>query len=123
MSHVNVSDCSRRSFLTSVAAAGAGILVGLPFGRAHAQTSTAPAKPGASLPHLSPGDPLAQSLGYQEDAGKVDKAKFATYKAGQKCDNCRFFQGAAGQQYGPCQIFVGKAVNANGWCASYSAKT
>ena len=53
---------------------------------------------------------------------QMDKAKFATYKPGQKCENCRFFQGTAGQQYGPCQIFVGKSVNANGWCASYSAK-
>jgi hypothetical protein len=68
-------------------------------------------------------DPLAQALGYIEDASKIDKSKFATYKPGQKCSGCRFYQGTAGEQYGPCQIFGGKAVNTNGWCISFNAKT
>jgi hypothetical protein len=68
-------------------------------------------------------DTLAVSLGYTEDATKVDKAKYPNFKAGQKCSGCRFFQGTAGQAYGPCQIFVPKDVNANGWCLSFQPKT
>ena len=85
----------------------------------HAQ----PADQGTAAPKLSESDPLAQSLGYKEDASKVDKAKFPTFKPGDTCAKCRFYQGAAGKSYGPCQIFAGKVVNARGWCASYNAKT
>jgi len=106
---------SRRSFLTLAAAAGSAALVGLRPGAASAQ-----ANPAA---HVSVNDPLAKSLGYAEDGTKVDKAKFPTYKAGQKCGNCRFYQGAAGQPSGPCQIFGNMQVNANGWCISFNAKT
>jgi hypothetical protein len=68
-------------------------------------------------------DQLAQSLGYVEDATKVDKAKFATYKAGQKCSGCRFFTGGPNDATGPCQIFSNKLVTAGGWCLSFNAKT
>jgi hypothetical protein len=123
MSRQNSPDRSRRTFLTIVAAAGSAALVGLHPILAHAQASPPPAKPqGGELPHLSETDPTAQSLGYKEDASKVDKTKFPTYKPGQMCANCQFFQGTAGQQYGPCQIFAGKAVNAKGWCSAYVAK-
>jgi hypothetical protein len=126
MSHSSIHYCSRRTFVTCVAAAGAALVAGLPSssGFANAQTSGPSVKqPLTALPHLSPGDPLAKSLGYEEDASKVDKGEFPNYKPGEKCDKCRFFQGTSGQRYGPCQIFVGKAVNADGWCASFNAKT
>jgi High potential iron-sulfur protein len=74
------------------------------------------------LPHLSESDPTAMALGYKEDATKVDKAKFTTWKAGADCSNCKFWTGKAGDAYGPCQIFPGKATNAKGWCSGYSAK-
>jgi hypothetical protein len=77
---------------------------------------------GQQLPHLSNADPTAKALGYVEDASKVDKSHFPSYKPGAKCATCNFFQGTAGQAYGPCQIFPGKSVNANGWCASHNPK-
>lgn len=111
---------SRRGFLTLIAAAGAAILVGLRGG--FSSVHAAAAAGGQQLPHLSDADPTAKALGYTEDASKVNKTKFPTYKAGAKCSTCNFFQGAAGQQYGPCQIFPGKSVNAAGWCASHAPK-
>jgi hypothetical protein len=76
----------------------------------------------ADAPHLSPDDPLAQGLGYSEDAKAVDKKKFPSYVAGQICSSCQNLQGSAGQPYRPCTIFQGKVVNANGWCAAYQKK-
>jgi hypothetical protein len=52
-------------------------------------------------------DAQAQSLGYKHDATKVDKAKFATYKAGQACGNCTLYQGKPADAWGPCPIFQG----------------
>ncbi|HUI58615.1 MAG TPA: high-potential iron-sulfur protein [Steroidobacteraceae bacterium] len=106
---------SRRSFISLVGIAGAAALLG-------ARPQSAPAQAGGQLPHLADSDPTAKALGYTEDAGKVDKTKFPSYKAGARCATCNFYQGAAGQAYGPCQIFPGKAVNANGWCASHTPK-
>jgi hypothetical protein len=89
----------------------------VPFGRAHSQAGASTGK------HVSPSEPLANALGYTEDASKVNTNKFAAFKPGQKCADCRFFQGTAGKPYGPCQIFMGEDVNVNGWCASFNAKT
>jgi hypothetical protein len=72
------------------------------------------------LPHVAESDPTATALGYKEDAGKVDAAKFPQHKAGNVCANCQFFGGSGA--YGPCQLFPGKAVNAKGWCSAYAAK-
>jgi hypothetical protein len=74
------------------------------------------------LPHLAETDPTAVALGYKEDASKVDKAKFATYKPGSLCENCKFWTGKQGDAYGPCQLFPGKATNAKGWCSGYNPK-
>ncbi|HEY3785372.1 MAG TPA: high-potential iron-sulfur protein [Steroidobacteraceae bacterium] len=104
---------SRRSVLTLMVAAGAAAF-GLRPGLSSAQ--------GKQLPHVTDSDPTAKALGYTEDASKVDKSKFPSYKPGAHCGNCNFFQGKAGDAYGPCQIFPGKSVNANGWCASHSPK-
>lgn len=118
------SDHSRRSVLGLIGAGGAAVLVGLQGGLVSTwAAAAAPAKSGGGdLPHLSDADPTAKALGYTEDAGKVDKAKFPSFKPGAHCGNCNFFQGAAGQQFGPCQIFPGKSVNTAGWCASHSPK-
>lgn len=114
---------SRRRFMGLLGAAVG--LAGLLEARIlRAQTPGGEAKqPGASQSRVSESDPLAQSLGYKEDASKVDKAKYSTYKSGDKCSKCRFFTGTEGKPYGPCQIFSGKEVNANGWCSSFNAKT
>lgn len=107
-------DHSRRSFIALAGVAGAAMLAGIR--PAKAQTS------GQQLPHLSESDPTAKSLGYVEDASKVDKAKFPAYKPGTHCATCNFFQGKSGDAYAPCQIFPGHSVAGAGWCASYSAK-
>ena len=113
----NKPDSSRRSFLATAAVAASAALVGLKPPAARAA--------GENLPHLSTSDPLAKSLGYQDNAKNVDKSKFPTYKAGERCGVCRFFQGTAGQAsgYGGCQIFAGYSVNADGWCASFNARS
>lgn len=113
----NSPDSSRRSFLATAAVAASAALVGLKPPAARAA--------GENLPHLSESDPLAKSLGYQSNAKSVDKSKFPTYKAGERCGECRFFQGTPGQSsgYGGCQIFAGYSVNADGWCASFNARS
>lgn len=104
---------SRRSVLTLMTAAAAAAL-GLRSGPSPAQDK--------QLPPLTDADPTAKALGYTDDAGKVDKSKFPSFKAGADCSNCNFFQGKAGDARGPCQIFPGKSVNAKGWCASHTPK-
>jgi High potential iron-sulfur protein len=105
---------SRRSFIALAGVTGAAVLAGIRPAATLAQ--------GGATPHLSESDPTAKALGYVEDAGKVDKTKFPTYKPGARCATCNFFQGKAGDAYAPCQIFPGKSVAANGWCASHSPK-
>ena len=106
-------DQSRRSFIALAGVTGAAALVGIRPALTFAQG-------GAALPHLSEADPTAKALGYVEDAGKVDKAKFPSYKPGAHCTTCNFFQGKAADAYGPCQIFPGKQVKAAGWCSSWA---
>jgi High potential iron-sulfur protein len=112
----NNPDSSRRSFLATAAVAASAALVGF--------RPRSAAAAGESLPHLSESDPLAKSLGYESDAKNVDKSKFPTYKAGERCGECRFFQGTPGQKsgYAGCQIFAGYAVDSDGWCASFNAR-
>jgi High potential iron-sulfur protein len=109
-------DHSRRSFIALAGVAGATLLA------ASLRSNQALAAEGAAAPHLSESDPTAKALGYVEDASKVDKTKFPSYKAGAHCATCNFFQGKPSDAYAPCQIFPGKAVAAKGWCASHSPK-
>jgi hypothetical protein len=103
--------------LWSLTGAGSAALWTLGATAEHSQASAAAAQ------RVAPTEPLAKALGYEENASKVDRSKFPTYKPGDMCDKCRFFQGKAGQAWGPCQIFMGKDVNAHGWCASFAMKT
>jgi hypothetical protein len=100
---------SRRRFLT-VLAAGAAIGV-------VARTGSAD-----ELPRVTAADPTAQALGYNDDAAKVDAAKYPAHKAGQTCANCRFFAGSDKTAAAGCQLFPGKSVAAKGWCSGYNAK-
>ena len=102
---------SRRDFIRLAGMAGVAAAVG--------SVLTRPAF-AADLPHLAETDATAQALGYKEDATKVDKVKYATYKPGSQCSNCKFYQGGTG--FGPCQLFPGKAVSEKGWCSGYAAK-
>ena len=87
--------------LLGVAAIPAAALVG--------RAEAAPAK-------VDPNEPQAKSLGYVEDASKVDAKANPNYKAGQHCGNCLQAQVKEGEAYIPCNIFPGKLVNTNGWC-------
>jgi len=106
---------SRRSFIALAGVTGAAAFVGI-------RPALTLAQGGGALPHLTESDPTAKALGYVEDASKVDKTKFPSYKAGAQCATCNFFHGKAGDAYGPCQIFPGKSVASKGWCASHSPK-
>lgn len=69
---------------------------------------------------VDPNEAQAKSLGYVEDATKVDAKANPNYKAGQHCANC--LQVPAGKEGGaqvPCNIFAGRLVAANGWCKVY----
>ena len=88
------------------------------------RVSIAGAADAPALPHLAESDPLAQALGYHEDASKIDPAKETTHKKGTKCSLCTLYQSAQAQGgYAPCSAFPGKAVNANGWCRAFVAKS
>lgn len=82
---------------------------------------------GADAPQMvSEKDQLAQSLGYHNDAKKVDTKKWPK-RAGadgakQFCHTCQFFQGKETDKAAACTIFSGKQVNGNGWCNSWSPK-
>lgn len=76
----------------------------------------------ASLPLVSEGDALAQSLGYVAVAGTVDKTRYPQYAEGQKCANCALYGAAADSAQGPCPLFAGRQVLATAWCSSYVRK-
>jgi len=67
-------------------------------------------------------DPMAVALGYKEDTGKVDSAKYPNHAPSQQCSNCKQFQGGAADTAAGCTLFGGKAVAAKGWCSSWVKK-
>lgn len=100
---------TRRQFIRCVSAGGAVMLVGA---EAFA----------ADLPLLDEKDATAAALGYVADATKANKAKYATYAAGQACGTCALYQGKAGDKSGPCPLFAGKQVSAKSWCSAFAKK-
>jgi len=112
MKHTRIN-VQRRDVLKMGSIALVSAVIGARAGKSQAQ---------GAQPHVSEKDPQAQGLGYKDDARKVDKKKFATYKAGETCSNCNFFQGKPGDAWGSCTIFAGKQVNAKGWCSAYVKK-
>jgi hypothetical protein len=58
----------------------------------------------------------AATLGFVNDASKVNATANSTYAPGQKCANCQQYQGKAGEARGGCVLFPGKSVPAAGWC-------
>ncbi len=72
-------------------------------------------------------EPLAQAMGYVEDATKVDTARFPK-RAGdagaqQFCDNCALYAGEVGSDSAPCSIFQNRLVAGKGWCNAWVAKS
>ena len=104
---------SRRQFLKVAAGtATAAVVVGLLPRTARA----------GGLPHLSPGNPAAQALGYVDNTALVDNAKFPNHTKAQKCANCAFCGAKPGAPWGPCQLFPGFQVNTDGWCSAHKMK-
>jgi hypothetical protein len=74
----------------------------------------------AAAGKVDPNEPQAKSLGYIEDATKVDAKANPNYKPGQICANCMHAPVAKpGAAEVPCNIFAGRNVAANGWCKVY----
>ncbi len=75
---------------------------------------------------VSESEPLAQAMGYVEDASRVDTAKFPKRagEAGAKqfCNNCALFAGEATAASAPCSIFQNRLVAGPGWCNAWVAK-
>lgn len=99
---------SRRQFIRIIPLAGVSLVAG--------QTAFA-----ADAPMLDEKDATATALGYVADATKVNKAKFASYAAGQDCATCQLYQGKA-DPAGVCPLFAGKRVAAKGWCSAHANK-
>jgi hypothetical protein len=76
----------------------------------------------ADLPPLDTANATAKSLGFVNDATKVDAAANPTHTAAQKCGTCAQFLGKPGDARGPCQIFVGYSVPQGGWCKAWAKK-
>ena len=116
---------NRRDFLQVITA---GTLIA-GFGAVGAQGDALAQLPAPTEP-LSEGDSLATTLGYHQDAKKVDTAKWIKRKGpeGEKqfCSNCNFYQGdlkqIEGKGYGKCQLFQNGLVSSGGWCNSWVAK-
>ena len=83
---------------------------------------TAAGRTLAQAAHIEESDPVAVSLGYRNDATKVDGKKFPTYVAGRRCGSCQLFQGAAADAWAACAVMGGKQVNAKGWCSAWVQK-
>ena len=70
----------------------------------------------SELQPLDPRDPMAVTLGFIDDATKVDVKTNSSYVRGQTCANCEQFQGPRDAARGGCVLFAGKSVPAAGWC-------
>jgi hypothetical protein len=73
----------------------------------------------AAAGKVDPNEPQAKSLGYVEDASKVDAKANPNFKPGQNCANCLQSTGKPGDAMVPCNIFAQRQVNAKGWCKVY----
>jgi hypothetical protein len=74
----------------------------------------------AASGRVDPNEPQAKSLGYVEDAAKVDPKANPNFKPGQNCANCLQAPTAKpGMTEVPCNIFAGRPVAAKGWCKVY----
>lgn len=102
----------RRQFLGRAAqAAGLMTLAGLRVARAEG--------PG----RLDPADPAAKTIGYAEDASRLDPAKEPLFKPGSRCSTCNFYQAQDAQgDTAPCTIFANRRVAAGGWCRAWAPK-
>ena len=85
-------------------------------------TLTVPRTASAQATRLEETDAIAVSLGYKNDASKVDAKKHPAYAAGRNCANCQLYQGKAADPWGACAAVGGKLVNGKGWCIVWAKK-
>jgi High potential iron-sulfur protein len=97
---------TRRSFIATVAAAGATVMTNEAF----AQTK------------MDEANGQAISLGYMHDTTKVDGKKYPKHEKSQQCSTCMLWQSKASDPWGNCPLFAGKQVNAKGWCRSWAKR-
>ena len=113
---MNNQSINRRRFLS----------LGLKVGAGAAAAGAIPLKLLAE-DMVSVDEPLAQAMGYVEDASTVDTAKFPK-RAGeagatQFCDNCALYAGDEGSESAPCSIFQNRLVAGKGWCNAWVLKS
>jgi hypothetical protein len=77
----------------------------------------------AGLPPLDPTDPVAQSLGFVQDASKVAADANPTFKPGQHCGACMQFQGKPSDASAGCSIYAGHSVPSRGWCSAFAQRS
>jgi hypothetical protein len=76
---------------------------------------------------VSEDEPLAQAMGYVEDATKADTNKFPKRAgeegANQFCHNCALYAGDESDEFAACSIFQNRLVAGAGWCNAWVAKS
>lgn len=97
---------TRRTFITSIAAASAAMLAKNAF----AQTK------------VDEASGQAVALSYVHDTTKVDGKKYPKHNKSQQCKDCILWLSKPTDPWGNCSLFAGKQVNAKGWCLSWAKK-
>ena len=100
-----MNQIKRRTFMLHAVAAGA--------------TLTGPGLALAAPTKVDEADPKAASLGYRNDSNQVDKTRFPTHSAGEKCSGCMAWLGKPSDAWAECDLMVNKLVANAGWCSSF----
>ena len=95
------------------------VLKGALLGAAAVPVTALLGRAEAAAGNVDPNEPQAKSLGYVEDAAKVDAKANPNFKPGQACANCLQSPATAKGPMVPCNIFAQRLVNAKGWCKVY----
>lgn len=110
---------SRRSFF-KLALAGLAVIPFMAKATKSMAADACPATPPAGKQIAKPGEGMAKTLNYVEDAKASKHAKF---KAGASCVNCKFYNDKKAEGgYAPCTMMGMKFVTNCGWCSSYVVK-
>lgn len=112
---------ARRDFIKT---GGVGLVTAWLAGKV---TTARAAEPAKKLEMVKESDSMAKTLGYVEDAKKVDTKKFPK-RAGpagakQFCYNCQFYtekKNPKDSKAAGCTIFAGKGVASHGWCNTWT---
>lgn len=124
MSESTKSPNSRRDFIKT---GGVGLFTAWAASSVLGKASSARAADAKPLEMVKESDPMAKTLGYHEDATKVDTKKWAK-RAGpagakQFCYNCQFYaekNKPKESKAAACTIFAAKGVKSHGWCNSWT---